>query len=407
VNAFCRRAWVFEGAILVSLLAWHTDSLSAMIEGRAVWISLWEWTGSHNPSGDQSKIRQVLRALHWGRFNMAFFQVRGEADALYPSPYEPWDKELTGEFGKDPGWDPLEYAIEEAHSLGIELHAWVNVFTMWRGTSPPLHTKPEHIYYLHYPEWACHDSKGKPMALNKSYIFVSPGNLEAREHVLRVCLDIVSRYKVDGIHFDYIRYPDADYSHDPVSLARFKNPAENPNQLTWADWQREQVSAFVREFSRRAMEIRNDLKISAAVIGKYNAPSTGWDGYNTVYQDAKAWAREGTVDIICPMIYWPIGPNSPAPFERYLRQWVVEDPLQGLVMVGIGAYKYKGNLLETIAQIGQCRKIGANGQVMFSYEGLDDPGYWDDLVVASYTSDARVPQNPWKTRDSYRQPGQL
>jgi uncharacterized lipoprotein YddW (UPF0748 family) len=342
-----------------------------------------------------------------GRFNMAFFQVRGQADALYRSLYEPWAQELTGQFGRDPGWDPLEYAIEYAHKLGIELHAWVNVYPMWRGTSPPPLTNPRHIYHQHYLNWVCRDSKGRPMALNNGYIYVSPGNPEAREHILRVCLDIVSRYDVDGIHFDYIRYPGEEFSHDPVSTTRFKDPKENPYGLNWSDWQREQVNAFVRRFYQRAMRVRPHLKVSAAVVGKYNAPNTGWDGYNAVYQDAKAWAREGIVDIICPMIYWPIGSKSPAPFERYLKQWIVEDPIQRHLMVGIGAYKYKGNLLETVAQITQCRAIGAAGQVIFSYDSLDDPGYWDDLVVRSYPTLANAPPKPWKNTSLTKRPGKL
>lgn len=384
------------GLVLVYLVTFCAVSSPAMKEGRAVWISRWEWTGSGDPAQDRYKIRRILKALRLGRFNMAFFQVRGEADALYRSAHEPWAKELTGQFGKDPGWDPLAYAIDQAHYLGLELHAWINVYPMWRGTSPPPHTTPEHIYHQHYPDWVCHDSEGKPMALNNSYIYVSPGNPEAREHILKVCMDIVSRYDVDGVHFDYIRYPDAEYSHDPVSVARFQDSEENPENLGWADWQREQINVFVRQFYRRATKIRPDLNVSAAVIGKYNAPSTGWDGYNAVYQDAKAWDREGIMDIICPMIYWPIGPSSPAPFERYLRQWIVENPIQRLLMVGIGAHKYKGNLLETVAQIDQSREIGAAGQVIFSYDSIDDPGYWDDLVVRTYASLARTPPKPWK-----------
>jgi uncharacterized lipoprotein YddW (UPF0748 family) len=397
LRATIGRASALCGFVLASLLVFNTVSFSEMKEGRAVWISRWEWTGRRNLSEDQAKIRQIFEDLRFGRFNMALFQVRGQADAFYRSQHEPWAKELTGEFGQDPGWDPLKYAIEQAHSRGIELHAWVSVYPMWRGTSPPPHSTPEHIYHQHYPEWVCHDSKKRPMALNKGYIFVSPGNPEAREHLLKVCLDIISRYDVDGIHFDYIRYPGTEYSHDPVSIARFRDQAKVSNPLSWSDWQREQVNTFVREFYRRSMKIRPDLIVSAAVIGKYRAPRSGWDGYNIVYQDAKAWAREGTIDLICPMLYWPIGPSSPAPFEHYLRQWLVEDPIARPVMVGIGAYRYKGNLIETAAQIDTSRAVGAAGHAMFSYTSLDDPEYWDELVVASHSTLANVPHDPSKT----------
>ena len=391
--------------VLFCTLGLARRTTAAMKEGRGVWISRWEWTGSHNRADDQARIRQIFDDLRAGHFNMAFFQVRGEADAFYRSALEPWGAELTGTFGRDPGWDPLAYAVRIAHQRGIELHAWVNVFTMWRGNSPPPHTDPEHIYHLHYPEWVCYDSGRQPMKLNRSYIFVSPANLDAREHIIQVCLDIVTRYDVDGIHFDYIRYPGQNYSYDPVSLARFHDPAENPHGLAWEAWQREQVNAFVREFYDRAIQIRPELKVSAAVIGKYKAAWSGWDAYNVVYQDPKAWAREGTVDFICPMIYWPIGPNSPAPFERYVRQWVVEDPVPRPILPGIAAYKYGGNLSEIRAEIDTCRSLGAGGQVMFSYESLDNPGYWDDLANTSYALLANVPPNSWKDAVPPERPG--
>lgn len=387
------------------LVPWAAAGASK--EGRAVWITRWEWTGTRNRSADQYKIRKIFDNLRAGRFNMAFFQVRGQADAFYRSSLEPWAAELTGTLGKDPGWDPLQYAIRIAHERGIELHAWVNVYPMWRGTTPPPHTTPEHIYHLHYPDWVCYNSSGEPMSLNSGYIFVSPGNPEAREHILNVCLDIVSRYDVDGIHFDYIRYPGVDYSYDPVSLQRYRDPNENPRGLSWSDWQREQVNTFVREFYHRAMEIRPELKVSAAVIGKYNAPWTGWDGYNVVYQDAKAWAREGTIDLVCPMIYWPIGPDSPAPFEVYLRQWLFDDPVQRPVLAGIGAYKYTTDLAEIVAEIDTCRALGAAGHVMFSYSSLDDPGFWDELVATSYVTLANVPPSPWKDNEPPNPPVNL
>ena len=401
-----RHIWV--GVLLVvQVLGGGRPADAAMKEGRAVWISRWEWTGSHSRAGDQAMIRQIFDDLRAGHFNMAFFQVRGEADAFYRSSLEPWGAELTGTFGRDPGWDPLAYAVRIAHQRGIELHAWVNVFTMWRGSSPPPHTDPEHIYHLHYPDWVCYDAGRHPMKLNRSYIFVSPANLEAREHIIQVCLDIISRYDVDGIHFDYIRYPGQDYSYDPVSLSRFRDPAENPQGLSWAAWQREQVSAFVREFYNRAVEIRPEVKVSAAVIGKYKAAWSGWDAYNVVYQDPKAWAREGTIDFICPMIYWPIGPDSPAPFEYYVRQWVVDDPPPRPVLPGIAAYRYGGNLREIRAEIDTCRALGTAGQVMFSYESLDLPGYWDDLASTSYALLANVPASTWKDAVPPEAPGDV
>ena len=171
-------------------------------EARGVWVSRYEYAGT-NPAAAKERITEIFEQARKAKLNMVFFQIRGSGDAYYKSSYEPWAESLTGQLGKDPGWDPLEYAIGEAHRLGLELHAWINAFPVFRGTKPLPVTTPESAYLLH-PEWIVCDEHGMPMKSSDGYVFISPGIPQAREYTLSVAMDIVNRYDIDGIHFDYI-----------------------------------------------------------------------------------------------------------------------------------------------------------------------------------------------------------
>lgn len=215
-------------------------------EARGVWMSRFEYATDrtrNDPSAGQELIRSTFERARAARFNMVFFQIRGNADAFYRSELEPWSAMLTGTLGKDPGWDPLAFAVEEAHRVGLELHCWINTFPLWRGETPPPETVPRQVF-LDHPEWIVCDSAGNPMKVKgNEYVWGSPGNPDVRNHILDVVRDIAERYDIDGIHFDYIRYPEGSvtegYSHDSVSVARFESPEGNPDRLSWEHWQRE------------------------------------------------------------------------------------------------------------------------------------------------------------------------
>ncbi|MGH2566859.1 MAG: glycoside hydrolase family 10 protein, partial [Bacteroidota bacterium] len=238
--------------IAISLLAGCGKQVfTGKREARGVWMSRFEYaddSSRSNPDRAQRRIREVFEQARRAKFNMVFFQVRGNGDAFYRSAYEPWSLMLTGTLGQDPGWDPLQFALDEAHRLGLELHAWLNTFPVWRGKTPPAESTPRSVY-LEHPDWLVCDSDGKPMPLNDGYVNVSPGIPAARQHVLDVVMDMVEKYDVDGIHFDYIRYPEEStargYSHDSISVARFTSTEGNPKRLAWDHWQREQVNEFV------------------------------------------------------------------------------------------------------------------------------------------------------------------
>jgi len=371
------KNWLLLLVILFSFCKPPKIKYDETIEARGIWVTRWEWAqhaNLNNPPAQQNRIAEIFDVIKQAKLNFVLFQIRGNADAFYRSPYEPWSKLLTGELGKDPGWDPLSFAIEQAHQRGLELHAWVNTFTVWSDTSPPPHTIPEHLFHAH-PEWIICDKNGTPMPLNAHYINLSPGIPAARDFVHNVCLDIVRAYDIDGLHFDYIRYPenspDKGYSQDPISLRLFNSPEGNPQNLAWEDWQRENINLFVRKFYDEAIQIKPWLKISAAVIGKYNYSL--WNGFHIVYQDAMQWIKEQKVDFIVPMIYWQTN-HATAPFGSVVADWLISRQRTRYIFPGsainqLGSEKWP--LDEVAKQTKITRQCGANGLVFFSYSGLE------------------------------------
>ncbi len=363
-------------------------------ELRGVWMSRFDYTQSLNttdPKIIQNYIRKQFQLVKAANCNTVFFQVRGAADAFYHSSYEPWSFMLSETSGEDPGWDPLQFAVSTAHELNLELHAWINTFPAWRGKSAPGPSSPSHPYNLH-PDWLVCDENGYPMELISHYVGFSPGNPEVRKHIKNVCMDICSKYDIDGIHFDYIRYPErADqngYSHDPVSVALFNSPHSNPLRLNWDDWQREQITTFLAETYNALMSIKPWLTVSAAVIGNYNQP--GWSGYKKAYQDVARWAEIDKIDLIIPMTYRS---RSSGGFQKLIQNWKNLPNIDQPIAAGLGAYTLPFD--EVLEEIQDSRDIGLNGVVFFAVSSVDSL-QWNSVRTTKFQYPALPPALPWK-----------
>ncbi len=366
-------------------------------EFRGLWITRFEW-----PSKESAQCRQniidVMQHLADTNFNAAVFQVRGEAETLYPSELEPWSP-LIG--GKNPGFDPLELAISEAHKHGIQFHAYINPIPLIsRRNSQP----PEHLYWRHGPEaedsWVCRDEEGNIMDAGRAqYYYLSPGIPDVQAYIRNVIIDVVRRYDVDGIHLDRIRYPGRQYSHDPVSKRRFYGRG-NPNRKEWDDWQREQLDKLVNDLYAEIMAERPEVIVSCAAWGIYNRYHLeGYyhfsSGYHDYYQDTWQWIRLGAMDILMPMIYWDI----PDPKPNY-------DELMKVFAEGVGAERIVGGqrlftkspgFQENINEIILTRKLGCPGTVLFAYSRAHSSGLMDELKKTIYQMDVSVPEFSWKT----------
>ena len=371
-------------------------------ELRGVWMSRFDYTQNLSTTQKeviQEYIRGSFETVKNANCNTVFFQVRGNGDVFFQSSYEPWSHLLTGTLGKDPDWDPLEYAVMTAHEMNLELHAWVNTFPCWRGTNDPISTTPLQPFATH-PGWEICDSNGVQMPKSDHYVSFSPGNPEARRHIKNVVMEICSKYDIDGIHFDYIRYPEGStangYSHDAVSVSRFKSRKDNPLRLDWEDWQREQVTEFIAEAYNAITSIKPSVKVSAAVLGNYNAP--GWNGYHEVYQDAARWAKIGKIDMIIPMTY---ASRANGRFQALIERWQSLQNIEQPIAAGLGVWAFP--FQEILQEIDDARSIGLEGVVLFAMSSLDS-AQWNTLKNEKFQNPAIPPALPWKFKQAVPTP---
>ena len=362
-------------------------------EARGVWVTRWNYSSA-------ADVQTIVSTLADAGFNQIYFQVRGTADAYYSSNVEPWASRLSGTLGRDPGWDPLQEAIDTAHAAGLEVHAWINTMPAWTcGAALPASEGVPHVLESH-PEWAAADQDGISMlgTCSEGYVFLSPGNPAVRAHIRSVVKDMITHYPVDGVHLDYIRYGGSQYSHDAVSEAQYADDLTLEPGLSWSDWQRRQINALVAEIHQTVLAERPDVALSAAVwfirenIWGWSAVSEGFHQY---YQDPRAWTQAGTIDALVPMIYFPL---TDPPGERLDFASMLQDHLDG----ANGRHVYAGihgdydAFAEIQAEIDRSREMGAMGVVVFAYTYLQDWAYWDDFASGPFTSSAEPPGLPWR-----------
>lgn len=349
-------------------------------EMRGVWVTRFSWT-------HREELEVIFDEVADAGFNAVFFQVRGNFDAYYPSALEPWAAGLTGTLGEDPGWDPLQTAIDLGHARGMQVHAYINVFPFWRGTTPPPETSPVHAYRSN-PSWVVADAAGTPMALNSSYVFASPGNPSVQQRVAAVAGDIARRYDVDGIHLDYIRYPGDQYSRDATSVARY---AADPGGLSWEDWQRSQVKETVAGVSAAV-----DVPVTAAVWGVYEN-RWGWssvsEGNLDYFQDSGAFLGEGLLDANIPMIYWPVAdtPGARLDFATLVADHVSR-AADRHVYAGMGGEGV--TMDQVIACVEAARAAGAPGVVLFDWSLFRND--LPRLKSTVFAEPAIPPAMPWR-----------
>lgn len=325
-------------------------------EVRAVWVATaagLDWPKSTDRSTQQSSLRSIVQTLRAAHFNTIFFQVRARGDAYYRSTLEPWAENLTGTLGADPGWDPLRFLLEEAHQAGMEVHAWFNVFKV-RGPNPLPGSSPLHVTRLH-PEWT---------VLADGELWLDPGLPEARRYTLGVAIDLITRYDLDGINFDFVRYPGRSFPDDET-YRRFGNGAGRDA------WRRANVTAFIADFHARARALKPGLKIGSSPLGVYESdPASGTTGSpQAVFQESETWLKSGLQDYLSPQVYWDIGASRGDPdFAGLVRRWQ-EGSGGRHIYAGIAAYKAEV-LRELVRQIDESRAAGNSGQVFFRYDNL-------------------------------------
>jgi len=333
---------------------------------RALWVTRWDYRAPADVR------RVVAEAADLGVTDL-LWQVRGQADAFYPSPLEPWGQELfldLPDTAATPGYDPLALALAEAHARGLRLHAWFNVMPLWKGTTPP--RAAAHPLLAH-PEFRLLDAAGRPQPLNDHYVIFNPVLPEVQDHIVAVARDIMARYAVDGLHLDYVRFvsetldPSLLYPGDPRSIALFRAatgagataapdlaPAETEPYRAWI---RSRITDLVRRLREEAVATRPGALLTAAV---WRRPETARDVY---LQDAALWLHEGLIDRAFPMIYT----TSDEQAAGDVAAWLAAAP--GLpVTPGLGTYRHPPD--QTPRQADAAAALGTHGVAFFAYAAL-------------------------------------
>lgn len=345
---------------------------------RALWVTRFDYDARED-------VEQIVRNVAEAGFTDLFFQIRGNATAFYRSALEPWAYELSGgelaRLGHDPGWDPLQAAIDEADEYGLRLHAYMNVLPGWKGLEDPPESAGQ-LWSTHR-DWFMVDSLGERMRPTLGwYAFINPVLPEVREH-LRGIVNELCRYDVAGVHLDYIRYPHdyadvalqhypeatkaelhahADFSYDPVSQAElFERYGWGATKQQIGNFRRESVTRVVRDISYVMQRDKPDACVlSASVMGD------PVHGRNMAYQDSGHWVRGGLVDWAVQMNY---GTKT---FSRNLARMRKVTGRKGFgSSVVVGLY-CKNGIEELLKQLKQVEDSGARGYALFSYTYLFD-----------------------------------
>ena len=408
-------------------------------EYRATWfttVSSIDWpttkaTSDAKRAQQQKELTDILDKMKAGNMNAAYLQVRSLSDALYQSSYEPWAVSLTGTRGKDPGYDPLAFAIEEAHKRGMELHAWVNPF---RVTSSGTISTSDKVWQ-NAGDWIIKYNNG-----SFSGQIIDPGFPEAREYVIKVLMEIVNNYDIDGIVMDDYFYPyGGTTTQDATSKAQYKpNNVVDFNQDgdTDDDWRRANVDSCIKTLYDKIQAVKPWVRFGMGTFGIWTTQSrvataygiklpsgiTGLDDYDVQACNPIEWIKNGYVDYVNPQIYWAT--TVAAQDYDVLCKWWAKDVCEHFsnqlsngkkVQFCVSQATYKVTEGATGFSVSEIQKqitanrdnlsSGYNGSVFYNTESYLT--MYQALAQSHFIYKALMPPMNWKVTDSLAAPSDL
>lgn len=335
---------------------------------RGVWLTTiwgldWPKTSAHTPGGVEEQKRSLVRMLDQFvelGINTVFLQTRMRGDLLYPNGIEPISSTISGTGVLPSGYDPLQFAIDECHKRGMSVHAWMVVYPL--GTNDHVQTLAKQgkgFWYNH-----------RNLCIRQGNAwFMNPAEPAVRSYMGRLVREVVTRYDIDGVHLDYIRYPDGAGSFDDQKSFQLNNA----KRLSKAQWREENISAMLDTLHQVLAQTAPEVALSTASIGKYRklpAPAPG--GFfckDDVSQDPKAWFQRGIVDFIVPMIYYK-GDH----FDYYIRDWDKTVAPYGSIIPGLGAYRLHDNsrwkMQDIVNQLDTMARYKMDGVCFYRAENL-------------------------------------
>lgn len=361
-------------------------------EVRAVWLTTlggldWPTTKANTPeriNKQKAELTAILDKYKQAGINTVLLQTRVRGSVIYPSAIEPWDLGLTGQYGKDPGYDPLKFVIDECHKRGLEIQAWLVAIPLGKVSlnngygNQSVPKKQKSLCVRSGDEW-----------------FLDPGNPKVPAYLASIAKEIVSHYDVDGINLDYIRYPE-----EPHLLNDTKNYKKYGKGMSLSDWRRQNITNCVKAIYKAVKDCKPWVKVSSSPIGKYQDlprySSFGWNSRNKVYQETEKWFEEGIHDEIFPMMYFD-GKH----FYPFASDWQ-ENNYGRAVVPGLGIYFMDKSLknwpLDIISrQIGVIRTLRMSGQGYFRSRFFTDntKGIYNYARERLYTTPALQPAMNW------------
>jgi uncharacterized lipoprotein YddW (UPF0748 family) len=334
--------------------------------------------------------------------NAIVFQIRPAGDALYTSKIEPWSEYLTGKQGTPPDkpWDPLAFAVREAHARGLELHAWFNPYRAKDPTAKGI-IAATHFSRV-YPAYALRYGR---------YTWFDPGEPNVRKRTVRVIMDVLGRYDIDGVHVDDYFYPYPEQRRrreipfpDTRSFERYRRGG---GRLERDDWRRLNVDMLVDTLRTEIAKVKPWVKFGVSPFGIWRpgepATVSGFDAFSRIYADARKWLSKGWVDYLAPQLYWGVEQDGQR-FGELLRWWLDQNDSTRHVWPGLAAYKIneppaRWRSEELLRQIDTTRAArGTTGVVHFQFSALaeDRDSIATRLVKGPYAMPALVPAIPWK-----------
>ena len=371
---------------------WPWESECPKREIRAVWLTTlagldWPQTKATDRASverQKAELCQILDRLKAAHINTVLLQTRIRGSVIYPSAIEPWDACLTGTYDRSPGYDPVAFAIEETHRRGMELHAWMVTIPVFKAETAKRMGKKS-LYHTHR----------ELLKLHGGQYYLDPGLPGTADYLSNLLAEFVAKYDVDGIHFDYIRYPEQAKSFPDAPT--YKKYGQKKAK---ADWRRDNITAIVRRLYREVKQRKPWVVMSSSPIGKFNDTrrysSRGWNAYAAVHQDAQGWLREGIQDVLYPMMYFT-GDH----FYPFAADW--QEQCHGrYVAPGLGIYflhpgEKDWELGVVTRELHYLRQQGLAGQAMFRSRFLTDDtkGLYTYLQNHFYAHPALPPRYPW------------
>lgn len=403
-------------AVLLAIAALPMSS-GVKREVRSVWMAtVWalDWPSStSSTTAQKNEMVKYLDVLQKNNFNAVYFQVRTMSDAFYKSSYEPWSSYLTGTRGKDPGWDPLAFVVEECHKRGMECHAWVNPYRFSTGSN--WSTAQDQALKSAGMLLAYTKSDGKTTTI------LNPGLESVRKRIVDVCKEIISNYDVDGLVFDDYFYPEGipvTSSADDYDLWQ-----KSGASMTFGDWRRNNVNQMVADVYNMVQQQKPYVRFgispagaactSAAVAAKHGIDrcpvASDWQ-YDGIFSDPVAWLEAGTIDYISPQLYWKTN-HKTNPFGPMTKWW-------SYVAKHFGRHHYASHsisFLNSSNTTSDWEEIGkqvqfsrdyteneAPGAVFYSaayVTGKKQSGFGEWLQVNKFQNKALTPAIDWKKSD--------